>query len=65
MLIDVSRFPVLEHDRDGSADRRVSMPSKGPEFNHNMEVIFALPSMQLHLKTEHLQPAKPNSTGGS
>lgn len=41
------------------------MPSKGPEFNHNMEIIFALPSMQLHLKTEHLQPAKPNSTGGN
>ncbi|KAG8178566.1 hypothetical protein JTE90_004495 [Oedothorax gibbosus] len=65
-LDDVSRFPVLDHDRDGAAaDRRVSMPSKGPEFNHNMEIIFALPSMQLHLKTEHLQPAKPNSTGGS
>ncbi|KAF8784884.1 Transmembrane protein KIAA1109 like protein [Argiope bruennichi] len=64
-LDDVGRFPVLEHDRESTSEnRRVSMPSKGPEFNHNMEVIFALPSMQLHLKTEHLQPAKPISTGG-
>ncbi|GFU08706.1 transmembrane protein KIAA1109 [Trichonephila clavipes] len=63
-LDDVGRFPVLEHDRENTNDRRVSMPTKGPEFNHNMEVIFALPSMQLHLKTEHLQPARPISTGG-
>lgn len=27
--------------------------------NHNREVIFALPSLQLHLKTEHLQTAIP------
>ncbi|PRD28558.1 UNVERIFIED_CONTAM: hypothetical protein NCL1_31998 [Trichonephila clavipes] len=43
-LDDVGRFPVLEHDRENTNDRRVSMPTKGPEFNHNMEVIFALPS---------------------
>lgn len=63
-ISDVGRFPVLDHDRENSSDRRISMPAKGPEHNHNMEVIFALPSMQLHLKTEHLQPSRPVSTGG-
>nr|XP_042913086.1 transmembrane protein KIAA1109-like isoform X2 [Parasteatoda tepidariorum] len=63
-LDDVGRFPVFEHDRDSATDRRISVPAKGPEFNHNMEVIFALPSMQLHLKTEHLQPARPVPVGG-
>ena len=28
------------------------------EHCHTREVIFALPSLQLHLKTEHLQTAK-------
>lgn len=31
--------------------------SKLADPNHNREVIFALPSLQLHLKTEHLQAA--------
>lgn len=34
------------------------------EHSHGREVIFALPSLQLHLKTEHLQTAKtPDVTG--
>jgi len=28
------------------------------EHSHTREVIFALPSLQLHLKTEHLQTAR-------
>lgn len=30
------------------------------DHNHNREVIFALPSLQLHFKTEHLQPIVPD-----
>lgn len=38
--------------------------SKMQDFNHTREDIFALPSMQLHLKTEHLQTAQtPDGTG--
>lgn len=30
------------------------------DHNHNREVIFALPSLQLHFKSEHLQPLVPD-----
>lgn len=33
---------------------------KQQDHNHNREVIFALPSLQLHFKTEHLQPVAPD-----
>lgn len=59
-LDDVQRFPLLEHERNesSSSDRRASICTKIPEFNHSMEVIFKLPSLQLQLKTEHFQLAK-------
>lgn len=41
-------------------ERTRSSTSNAQKFidpNHNREVIFALPSLQLHLKTEHLQTA--------
>ena len=62
----VDRFPILERDREiasNSIERtRVSVStasssSKSQEHNHNREVIFALPSLQLHFKTEHRQGA--------
>ncbi|XP_014476117.1 PREDICTED: uncharacterized protein KIAA1109 isoform X1 [Dinoponera quadriceps] len=63
----VDRFPCVERDRvDNTADagsttrgRSTSASSsKLQEHSHTREVIFALPSMQLHLKTEHLQTAR-------
>ncbi|RWS28252.1 hypothetical protein B4U80_06054, partial [Leptotrombidium deliense] len=66
-LDEVSRFPIIEFERTGdalstsvqinaeSANRRISMSPKSGEFHHNQEVIFALPSFQMELKTEHLQ----------
>lgn len=63
----VDRFPCVERDRvDNPADagnttrgRSTSATSsKLQEHSHTREVIFALPSMQLHLKTEHLQTAR-------
>ncbi|XP_048267008.1 transmembrane protein KIAA1109 homolog isoform X2 [Bombus terrestris] len=63
----VDRFPCVERERtDSTSDssnitrgRSTSTTSgKLQEHSHGREVIFALPSLQLHLKTEHLQTAK-------
>ncbi|XP_057320080.1 bridge-like lipid transfer protein family member 1 isoform X4 [Microplitis mediator] len=62
----VDRFPCVERERaettaDGNTSRGRSTSStsgKLQEHSHTREVIFALPSLQLHLKTEHLQTAK-------
>ncbi|KAL0113128.1 hypothetical protein PUN28_012379 [Cardiocondyla obscurior] len=63
----VDRFPCVERDRadstsDGSNTSRGRSTSatsgKLQEHSHTREVIFALPSLQLHLKTEHLQTAR-------
>ncbi|XP_063925143.1 bridge-like lipid transfer protein family member 1 isoform X3 [Zophobas morio] len=57
---EVDKFPSLEREKgDGnnSIDRGRGSASKLADPNHNREVIFALPSLQLHLKTEHLQTA--------
>ncbi|XP_076663218.1 transmembrane protein KIAA1109 homolog tweek isoform X12 [Andrena cerasifolii] len=69
----VDRFPSVERERtDSTSDggnvtrgRSTSTTSgKLQEHSHGREVIFALPSLQLHLKTEHLQTAKtPDVTG--
>lgn len=75
-LDEVSRFPVIEFERGGEATtpsgdtvfgggeikRRISMSPKSQQFHHNKEVIFAFPSFQMELKTEHLQaPNTPTS----
>lgn len=65
----VDRFPVFEKDtresNTNSIERArgsgsVATNVKLQDHNHNREVIFALPSLQLHFKTEHLQPAVPD-----
>ncbi|KAH0550312.1 hypothetical protein KQX54_018632 [Cotesia glomerata] len=63
---EVDRFPSVERERsettaDGNTSRGRSTSStsgKLQEHSHTREIIFALPSLQLHLKTEHLQTAK-------
>ncbi|XP_017025561.1 bridge-like lipid transfer protein family member 1 isoform X1 [Drosophila kikkawai] len=63
----VDRFPILECEREiasNSIERTrasgSSSAAKAQEHNHNREVIFALPSLQLHFKTEHKQgPTTP------
>lgn len=40
---------------NNSIERNRTAGPKLADPNHNREVIFALPSLQLHLKTEHLQ----------
>nr|CAD7395788.1 unnamed protein product [Timema poppensis] len=57
----VDRFPSLERERSESCDQQRSRSNNSNKLqdpNHTREVIFALPSLQLHLKTEHLQAAK-------
>nr|XP_034186923.1 transmembrane protein KIAA1109 isoform X7 [Osmia lignaria] len=63
----VDRFPCVERERmetttetgNMTRGRSTSTTSgKLQEHSHAREVIFALPSLQLHLKTEHLQTAK-------
>lgn len=59
---EVDRFPSLEREKESNSIERGSRGSSAstPKLNdpnHNREVIFALPSLQLHLKTEHLQAA--------
>lgn len=38
-----------------SPNERRSAGRKNQDYSHDTEVIFALPSLQMHLKTEHLQ----------
>ncbi|XP_025833255.1 uncharacterized protein KIAA1109-like, partial [Agrilus planipennis] len=54
---EVDRFPSLEKEKiDGNNSmERNRGGQKLVDPNHNREVIFALPSLQIHLKTEHLQ----------
>lgn len=63
----VDRFPCVERERtdsttDGTGTSRGRSTSattgKLQDHAHTREVIFALPSLQLHLKTEHLQTAR-------
>lgn len=61
----MDRFPSVERERAESSEGgpvRSRTPKQDP--NHTREVIFALPSLQLHLKTEHWQAAfTPDATG--
>ncbi|CAL4109691.1 unnamed protein product, partial [Meganyctiphanes norvegica] len=69
-LDNIDRFPSLDrsdslNSSDGkrSDDNRMSTPStegkrssaRMQDHNHTSETIFALPSMQIHLNTKHLQ----------
>lgn len=63
---------MLERDKEpntNSIERVRAQLSSGPnsvklqDHNHNREVVFALPSLRLHFKTEHVQgPNTPEST---
>ncbi|KAK9502019.1 hypothetical protein O3M35_012630 [Rhynocoris fuscipes] len=55
----VDRFPCVEKETESGSSRARGVP-KSPDPKHTREVIFALPSLQTHLKTEHLQaPTTP------
>lgn len=68
--IAVDRFPVSEREREQNTNsiergRGQSNAGKQQDNNHNREVIFALPSLRLHFKSEHLQGAStPDTNSG-
>lgn len=62
----VERFPVSEREKEQNTNSiERSRSNKGQDHNHNREVIFALPSLRLHFKSEHLQgPTTPDNGSG-
>ena len=62
----MERFPVSEREKEQNSNSiERSRSNKGQEHNHNREVIFALPSLRLHFKSEHLQsPITPDTNSG-
>lgn len=65
---EVDRFPCLERERNeltNSIERNRGNQQKLPDPNLNREVIFAVPSLQLHLKTEHLQTSSVPDVSGN
>lgn len=65
-IVAVERFPVSEREKEQNSNSiERSRSNKGQEHNHNREVIFALPSLRLHFKSEHLQgPTTPDTSSG-
>lgn len=58
----MDRFPISEREREQNTNsiersRGQSNAGKQQDNNHNREVIFALPSLTLRFKSEHLQGA--------
>nr|XP_018906485.1 PREDICTED: uncharacterized protein KIAA1109 isoform X3 [Bemisia tabaci] len=62
----VDRFPVSEREKTDSSGEtiRSRTPKSQDPPNHTREVIFALPSLQLHLETNHLQAAMTPDVSG-
>jgi len=57
IILAMERFPSLERERERANSGQSSQGHiiKTPDYNHTAEVIFAFPSLQLHLKSEHWQ----------
>lgn len=53
MSSDLDSFPVMVRPV-GDGERRASA-RRSAEYVHDTEIIFILPSLQMHLKTEHMQ----------
>lgn len=51
----MDRFPSLEREKAEGTSVERSNRANLTDPNHTREVIFALPGLQIHLKTEHLQ----------
>lgn len=58
--IEVDRFPSLEREKQDTTESapRSRTPKPHENLTHTREVIFALPTLQLNLKTDHTQPVK-------
>jgi hypothetical protein len=56
----VDRFPTLDREKQDTTELapRSRTPKPQENLTHTREVIFALPTLQLNLKTDHTQPVK-------
>lgn len=65
----VDRFPILECDREIASNsieraRSATSSTASSTDSQDREVIFALPSLHLHFRTEHKQgPSTPQPSG--
>ncbi|XP_060850802.1 bridge-like lipid transfer protein family member 1 isoform X1 [Rhopalosiphum padi] len=57
---EVDRFPSLEREKQDTTESapRSRTPKPQENLTHTREVIFALPTLQLNLKSYHTQPVK-------
>jgi Fragile site-associated protein C-terminus len=63
LLPDLDTFPQMVRLEAESSERR-STTRRTAEYTHDTEIIFILPSLQMHLKTEHMQgETEPKDTG--
>ena len=57
---------MVRQDADGSVStERRAATRRGTEHVHDTEIIFILPSLQMHLKTEHMQGEHEPLDGGA
>lgn len=58
--VEVDRFPSLEREKQDTTESapRSRTPKPQENLTHTREVIFALPTLQLNLKSNHTQPVK-------
>ena len=62
--LDLDSFPQVVRQESESPTERRSMARKSQEYNHETEIIFALPSLQMNLQTKHVQDEQPPREDG-
>ena len=54
LFADLDSFPQVQRNTaESPTERKASR--KTQDYSHDTEIIFILPNLQMHLKTEHLQ----------
>lgn len=62
----VDNFPqVQKYHTDSPTPSEMKKPRKAQEYNHDTEIIFSLPCLQLTLKTDHFQGEKEPGPEGT
>ena len=63
-IVDLDDFPpVVPVGGESPTEKRPSS-RKSQEYSHETEIIFALPTLEMHLKTEHRQKEQEPSEDG-
>jgi len=65
MFSDLDTFPqMVRQETDSGNSERRPVNRRSAEYSHDTEIIFVLPSLQMHLKTEHMQgEVEPKDNG--